>query len=205
VARESRLPMLRHSRSVEREPTAGSPRGAYTSPPRSRAPKNRSCLSPTWRSDTGRHRFPKRHPPVRSCPKQSSRVETHNRASRPQREIWPMRDEIKRPMTQDENADDESDSQGAEEAPSGCRRQDRPHDHHDEAVAPWIRLEGEMRKRRIVGVHPHNLSPLRRRSGHNRSRPKAAATAVPSGIVGSTFLATNAAARCPMNTCYSRN
>ncbi len=70
-----------------------------------------------------------------------------------------MRDEIKRPMTQDENADDEANSPGAEEAPSGCRRQDRPHDHHDKAVAPWIRLEGEMRKRRIVGVHPHDLEP----------------------------------------------
>lgn len=68
-----------------------------------------------------------------------------------------MRYEIERPMAQDENADDDANSPRAEEAPSDCRSQDRPHDRHDKAVAPWIRIEREIRERGVIGIHAHDF------------------------------------------------
>ncbi len=70
-----------------------------------------------------------------------------------------MRDEVKSPVTRDESTDDDADSPRAEEASSGYRCQDRPDDHHEKAVAPRIRLEGEMCERCVIGVHPHHLDP----------------------------------------------
>jgi hypothetical protein len=83
-----------------------------------------------------------------------------------------MRDEIKRPMTQDENADDDADSPRTEEAPSGCRSQNRPHNHHDKTVAPRVRIEGEMRERRIVGVHAHDFEPTEEKKGPQQIETK---------------------------------
>ncbi len=70
-----------------------------------------------------------------------------------------MRDDIKRPMTQDENADGDANSPRAEQAPCDYRSQHRPCDHHDKTVAPRVRVEGESCERRIAGVHPHDLEP----------------------------------------------